>query len=69
MEFLGPVLDRKVVIALAIVGAGIALLGGYLLRKKSNVDPRVARFVLRLGYGISWASVALFIAVGFAIGR
>lgn len=64
MELLAPLLQRKVIIALALVGAAIALAGSFLL-KRGGVDPRLARFVLRFGYGVTWASVALFIAAGF----
>ena len=65
MEFLDLLLQRKVIIALAVGGGIVALIGSYLLRKKTAVDPKVARFVLRAGYAISWFSVALFIIVGF----
>ncbi len=65
MEFLAPLLQRKVIIALAVGGGALALLGGFLLRKNASIDPKVARFVLHSGYTISWLSVALFIVVGF----
>ena len=65
MEFFAPLLQRHVIIGLAVGGGLLALIGSFLLRKKTSVDPRVARFVLRSGYAISWLSVALFIAVGF----
>lgn len=52
-------------IALAIGGALIATIGSLMLRKGSRVNPRLARFVLRFGYGLAWASVAIFIAMGF----
>lgn len=65
MEFLAPLLQRNVIIGLAVGGGVVALIGSFLLRRKASVDPRVARFVLRAGYTISWLSVALFIIVGF----
>ena len=65
MELLDAVLQRSVVIALAIIGAVLATLGSVMLRKGSQVNPRIGRFVLRLGYTVAWASVALFIAIGF----
>jgi hypothetical protein len=65
MELLALLLQRKVIIALALVGAAIAVVGSVLLKKGGAVDPRLARFVLRFGYGVTWASVALFIAAGF----
>lgn len=65
MEFLTLLLQRNVIIGLAIGGGVVAMIGSFLLRKKPSIDPRVARFVLRSGYAISWSSVALFIVAGF----
>jgi len=65
MELLDLVIQRPVVITLAIVGAAVATLGSVLLRKSSRVDPKTARLILRLGYGISGASIAIFIVAGF----
>ncbi len=59
------ILQRPVMIALAIGGALIATIGSLMLREGSRVNPRLARFVLRLGYGLAWASVAIFVAMGF----
>lgn len=68
MQPLGFLLQREVIIALAIGGAIIATIGGYLQRDTSKSNPRTAKFVTRTGYAISWASVAIFIAVGFLSG-
>ena len=65
MEFLEPLLQRNVIIALAVGGGLVAILGSYLGRSTSSVDPKFARFVLRSGYTVSWLSVGLFIAAGF----
>jgi hypothetical protein len=65
MDLLDLILQRPVVIALAIFGAGVATVGSILMRKGSRIDPRTARLILRIGYGISWASVGIFIAAGF----
>ncbi|MDA0306498.1 MAG: hypothetical protein O3B76_09485 [Proteobacteria bacterium] len=65
MEFLAPLLQRKIIIALAIIGAVIATAGNFLAKKESRVDPKVARLILKTGYAITWASIALFIAAGF----
>lgn len=65
MEFLAPLLQRKVIIGLAVGGGLLAVIGSLLLRKKALIDPRVARVVLRAGYAISWLSVALFILAGW----
>ena len=68
MQPLDFLLQREVVIGLAIAGAIIATIGGYLQRKNSTGNPHTARFITRTGYAISWASVAIFIAVGFVSG-
>jgi hypothetical protein len=65
MELLDFVIQRPVVIALAIAGAAVATVGSVLLRKGSRVDPKTARLILRVGYGITWVSIAIFIAAGF----
>lgn len=68
MEFLAPLLQRNVIVALAIFGGLLALLGSWLVRGKSSVNPKAARLVLRSGYAVSWLSVALFVVAGF-LGR
>ena len=65
MEFLAPLLQRDVIIGCAVGGGLLAVIGNFLLRKNASINPALARFILRLGYAISWLSVALFIAVGF----
>ena len=65
MDLLEAVLQRSVIITLAIAGAAVAMVGTALLRKGSRVDPRIARFVLRAGYAIAWVSVGIFITAGF----
>ena len=64
MQFLSVLTQREVFIGLALIGAVVSTFGGYLLRKNSTTDPRTARFVLRVGYVISWVSVVIFVAVG-----
>jgi hypothetical protein len=61
VELLALIAGRPVVIALAVVGAIMATLG----RHPGRLGERGARFVLHLGYGLSGASVALFIVAGF----
>ncbi|NIQ27648.1 MAG: hypothetical protein GTN79_13875 [Gammaproteobacteria bacterium] len=58
-------LSRPVIVTLAVIGAVIATIGSFLLRKGSRVPARTARVVLRVGYGFAWLSVGLFIAAGF----
>ena len=65
MEFLALIAARPVVITLAILGASVATLGSWLVRHPGRLGARSGRFVLRLGYGLSGASVALFIVAGF----
>ncbi len=65
MDLLEAVLQRSVIITLAIVGAFVVMAGNALLRKGSRVDPRIARFVLHAGYVMAWGSVGIFIAAGF----
>ncbi len=65
MDLLGLIASRPVVIALAILGAIVATVGGWLMRDPGRLGARGARFVLRLGYGITGASVLLFIVAGF----
>lgn len=65
MEFLAPLLQRNVVITLAVIGGLVSVLGSYLVRRPNVIGPRPARFVLRTGYTVTWSSVALFIAAGF----
>ena len=65
MELLALIAARPVVIALAVLGAFVATLGSWLVRHPGRLGERGARFVLRLGYGLSGASIALFIVAGF----
>ena len=65
MEFLAPFIQRHVIITLALIGAVIATAGNILLKKKSRIKPKLARFIMKSGYAITWSSVALFIAAGF----
>ena len=64
MEFMTLLLQRKVIIALAVFGALTATVGSIFMRKNSSVNPRVARTVLRTGYALSWGSIATFIIAG-----
>ena len=65
MEFLAPFLQRNIIIALAVIGAMIATAGSILLKKEFRIKPKVARFIMKTGYAITWASIALFITAGF----
>jgi hypothetical protein len=65
MEFFAPILQRNVIISLAIIGGVTATLGNFLVQKKPNSFPRFSRLILKSGYTITWTSIALFIATGF----
>ncbi len=65
MDFLAPLLQRNIIIALAVIGAVIATAGSILLKKESRIEPKVARFIMKSGYVITWLSIALFITAGF----
>lgn len=69
MQFLSVLTQREIFIGLALTGAAVSTFGGYLLRKNSTTDPGTARFVLKVGYVISWVSVVIFISVGLMSGR
>ena len=68
MALLDWLLQREVVITLAIVGAVVATAGSHFVNRASTDDPRFARLVLKTGYGITFTSIALFIVAGFRAG-
>ena len=65
LEWLGQVVERSNVITLAIVGAGLSVLGADAVARRLRIGPRLARWLLRCGYTAMWTSVALFIVAGF----
>lgn len=69
MDLFKSLLQREVFIGCAIAGAIVATIGSYMLNRQSGVNPRMSRFILRTGYAITWASVAIFIAAGFMSNR
>lgn len=69
MELLSFLLQREVIIATAIAGAAIAVVGTVLTGRKADSPPRLARGIMRFGYAITFASIALFIVAGFMSGR
>lgn len=68
MRELSFLLEREVIIAFALIGALIATVGNYLVYRKSADDPGFGKLVLRLGYGITFISIGLFIVAGFLEG-
>ena len=65
LEWLGQITQRPNIIALAIIGAGLATLGTDVVARRLRVGPILARWLLRCGYTAMWTSVALFIVAGF----
>lgn len=65
LEWLGQATQRPVIVALAIVGAGLATLGADAVARRLRIGPCGARWLLRCGYAAMWTSVALFIVAGF----
>ena len=66
MSALAFLLERESIIALALSGAMIATVGSYMVRRQTKIRPQLAHFVLRLGYALTFVSVAFFIVAGFA---
>ena len=69
MASLGFLLDRSVIVALAFIGAAIAMLGSLLLHRTSGRYRRAGRLLLWSGYAVTGASVLLFIIAGFMSNR
>lgn len=59
---LGWLLNREVVLGLAVLGAVLAMAASSL---EPCLGPRRAMLVNRAGYGLTFASIALFILAGF----
>ena len=66
MELFDLLLRREVIVGLAIVGAVIATIGSFMMKRDERASPRAARLMLRVGYGLTGISIALFIAAGFS---
>ena len=69
MEVLSFLLQREVIITTAIVGAAITVVGTVMIGRNADSSPGVARGIMRLGYAVTFVSIVLFIAAGFASGR
>lgn len=69
MDQLTLLLQHDVIVALALAGAAIALIGNFLVRRKaasgfgSGSGPKN---IMWFGYGLTIISVALFIIAGFS---
>ena len=65
LELLDLLTRRSTVVALALLGAGVAIAGSLLRASRPDTAGRLATAVIRIGYGVTWLSVALFIVAGF----
>ena len=65
MEILKLMMQRELIIALAVCGALLAMVGNYLDVKGLLIKQKYAQSIRKSGYAVSWLSVACFIAVGF----
>ncbi len=61
--FLDTLLDRDVIIGLAIMGAVLATVGN-IWRYRGSANPRMVTAMVRIGYGLTWGSLAVFIVTG-----
>jgi hypothetical protein len=69
MTGLGWLLQREVIVTLAIVGALIATVGSAMTGRAGVQGAALCRHVVRVGYAITFASMALFIIAGFLSDR
>ena len=65
MEILKLMMQRELIIALAVSGALLAMIGNFLDVKGLLIEKKSAQSIRKSGYAMSWLSVACFIAVGF----
>ena len=65
MEILTFMMERELIIALAVCGALLAMIGNFLDVKGLLIGKNSAKALRKSGYAMSWLSVACFIAVGF----
>lgn len=65
MDLIDAILQRWVVILLAVTGGIIVVAGSLLPRRSTRISRRLAKFVTRVGYAITWISVGIFIVMGF----
>ena len=65
MEILSFIMQRELIIALAVFGALLVMIGNFLDVKGFLIGQKSAQALRKSGYAVSWLSVACFIAVGF----
>lgn len=64
-DLLALMISRQVVIALAVTGAVIAMVGSAMTRGQTGTSRGTARRVLWSGYGLTGLSIFFFILAGF----
>lgn len=64
MDFIELILRWEVIVGVAVLGAIIATIGNGMMVRDKDADG-LGRKVLRVGYGITFFSIALFIVAGF----
>lgn len=64
IDLLSAVSAREAIIALAVLGALMAMMGNSW-RARGRLTPRVGKIVVRAGYALTWGSLALFLMVVF----
>ena len=65
MSGLKFLLQREIIILLALSGAIIATIGSYLVNRKGVVSTKTNRLILHFGYTLTFVSIGLFIVAGF----
>lgn len=68
-ELLPLLITRPVIVGLAVLGAALVMAAGLLKGKGGQPLGGPALFINRLGYALTFVSVALFIVAGFLSGR
>lgn len=71
MDLVSIVTQRWLVVGLAILGAILVMAASGLASRRDpgHPPPAGARLLSNLGYGLTFASIALFIVAGFLSGR
>ena len=66
MALISSFIERDTIVLLAIFGGIITTIGSYMVHQKTKPRSQFAHLILRLGYGLTFVSVTLFIVAGFA---
>jgi hypothetical protein len=69
MDLLNIEIGRRMIIALAVLGAAMVIAGGMLGRGRGKTAARLGLLAVWSGYALTSASVVLFIVAGFLSSR